>query len=95
VIDASQRFAETLAGRAQVALLFQTVKDRIERAGTEFIAVSSQLLDEPEAEDTAFRGMMKNVKSYQIPEDILTTIRWVHDDVTAMNFRDILALGQE
>jgi hypothetical protein len=39
--------------------------------------------------------MMKNVKSYQIPEDILTTIRWVHDDVTAMNFRDILALGQE
>ena len=50
------------------------MKNRVERAGTEFIAVSCQLLDKPEAEDTAFGGMMQDVKPYKIPEDILIAI---------------------
>jgi hypothetical protein len=50
------------------------MKDRIERPGTEFVAMSCQFLDKPEAEDAAFGGMMEDVKSYQIPEDILVAI---------------------
>jgi hypothetical protein len=50
------------------------VKDRIERARAEFIAVSCQLLDEPEAEDAALGCMMKDMKSYKISEDVLLAV---------------------
>lgn len=84
MIDPAQRFAEPLIGRAQVTFFFQTVQNRIERPGTKFVAVPCQLFDKPGAEDASFRGMMKKLKSYQISEDILIRIRWIHEEVAAI-----------
>jgi hypothetical protein len=51
-----------LLRRAQVALLFQTVKERVECAGAKPVPVSGQFLNNARAEDRLLAGVRENVK---------------------------------
>src|SRR3974390_1296149 len=53
------------------------MKQRIQGAGTELIAVTTQFLNHPQSKDLAFAGMMENVKADEAGVQIVVGIAFV------------------
>jgi hypothetical protein len=51
--------------RSEQPLLFEPVKDRVQRPGAELVSVSRKLFDHPETEDSFLNCVMENVKADQ------------------------------
>jgi hypothetical protein len=70
-VDAAFPAFAPLVARHQVALAFESMKYRVHRAGTDLVSVVLQLLDDRQAENGAFVGMMEHVKADHAAEEIL------------------------
>jgi len=46
-------------------VFFEHVEHRVKRPGAEFIAMSRELFDHPQAEDSFFRCVVKNMEAYE------------------------------
>lgn len=68
---ASAAFDESDA-LAEPSALFHAVKQRIDGAGTEAVAVAAELGDDAEAEDRAFGGMVQDVQAHEPYIEFLT-----------------------
>ena len=64
-INAAQRFAVALLSGAEVALPFETAKQRIKRAGADAVAVAREFFHHAEAEDGLLDGVMEDVEADQ------------------------------
>lgn len=61
----------SLGSRHQVALPLQSVKYRVHRPGADLVPVSAKFLDDRQAENGAFLGVMENMKADHAAEEIL------------------------
>src|SRR5581483_10024867 len=64
-VHAPQRLTIPQLFGAQVSLLFEPLKERIQASGADAVAMSREFLDHAEAEDGPFHSVMENVQADQ------------------------------
>jgi len=64
-VHPAKRLAVSLLGRPQVSFLFEPLEKRIQAPRTDAVSVARQLLDDPQAEDGTFHGVVKHVETDQ------------------------------